>query len=96
MDAEMGAPDFWNSNERAQKHIVKLNALKRAILPVVAYQKKIDDVAVMIELMAGEDAAAQEAYDKELTGTLTALTTEQADYIGVKKSGPYKPTTYRY
>ena len=76
MDAEMGAPDFWNSNERAQKHIVKLNALKRAILPVVAYQKKIDDVAVMIELMAGEDAAAQEAYDKELTGTLTALTTE--------------------
>ena len=63
MDAEMGAPDFWNSNDRAQKHIAKLNALKRAIFPVVAYQKKIDDLAVMIELMAGEDAAAQEAYD---------------------------------
>ena len=72
----MGAPDFWNSNERAQKHIAKLNGLKKTILPVVAYQKKLDDIAVMLELIEGEDAAAQEAYDKELTGTLAALTTE--------------------
>jgi adenosylhomocysteinase len=27
---------------------------------------------------------------------LTELTDEQADYIGVPKSGPYKPDTYRY
>merc|ERR1711981_1048192 len=27
---------------------------------------------------------------------LTELTQEQADYIGVKKEGPYKPDTYRY
>jgi len=27
---------------------------------------------------------------------LTELTTEQADYIGVSKQGPYKPDTYRY
>jgi len=27
---------------------------------------------------------------------LTQLTTEQADYIGVKKEGPYKPEHYRY
>merc|ERR1711937_953058 len=32
----------------------------------------------------------------QLGANLTALTTDQADYIGVKKSGPYKPTTYRY
>ncbi len=76
MDAQMGAPDFWNSNEKAQKHIAKLNGLKKAVLPVVAFQKKIDDIAVMMELMEGEDAAAQEAYDKELKGTLATLTTE--------------------
>jgi peptide chain release factor 2 len=46
MDAQQGAPDFWNNNERAQKHIVKLNALKKAVLPVVAFQKKVDDVGV--------------------------------------------------
>jgi adenosylhomocysteinase len=27
---------------------------------------------------------------------LTELTTEQADYIGVSKEGPYKPEHYRY
>ena len=27
---------------------------------------------------------------------LTELSTEQADYIGVKKEGPYKATAYRY
>jgi peptide chain release factor 2 len=42
----------------------------------VAYQKKLDDMAMMNELMAGEDAAAQETYDKELSSTLAALTTE--------------------
>ena len=76
MDAQMGAPDFWNSNERAQKHIVKLNGLKKAVLPVVAFQKKIDEIAVMQELMEGEGVAAQEAYDRELKGTLATLAAE--------------------
>jgi peptide chain release factor 2 len=76
MDAQMGVPDFWNNNERAQKHIGKLNGLKKAVLPVVAYQKKLDDIAVMLELITGEDAAAQEAYDKELAGSVVALTEE--------------------
>jgi peptide chain release factor 2 len=76
MDAQMGAPDFWNSNERAQKHIAKLNALKKAVLPVVAFQKKVDEIGLMLELMEGETPAAQEAYDNELKGTLVALTTE--------------------
>jgi adenosylhomocysteinase len=32
----------------------------------------------------------------KIGATLTVLTTEQADYIGVKKDGPYKPEYYRY
>ena len=28
--------------------------------------------------------------------TLTELSDEQADYIGVSKSGPFKPEHYRY
>merc|ERR1711990_906484 len=32
----------------------------------------------------------------QLGAHLTELTTDQADYIGVKKTGPYKPATYRY
>ena len=33
----MGAPAFWDSPERAQKHIAKLNNLKRTIAGVVAF-----------------------------------------------------------
>ena len=76
MDAQMGDPDFWNSSDRAQKHIAKLNGLKKAVFPVVAYQKKLDDMAMMNELMAGEDVAAQETYDQELASSLATLTTE--------------------
>ena len=32
----------------------------------------------------------------KLNAKLTELTEEQAAYIGVAKSGPYKPDTYRY
>ena len=47
----MGAPTFWDNSDRAQKHIAKLNGLKKAVLPVVAFQKKVDDVGVMVELV---------------------------------------------
>jgi peptide chain release factor 2 len=46
----MGAPAFWDNSERAQKHIAKLNTLKRMVLPVVAFKKKVDDLDVMVEL----------------------------------------------
>ena len=58
MDAQMGDPDFWNSNDRAQKHIAKLNGLKKAVFPVVAYQKKLDDMAMMRLLARDTDALA--------------------------------------
>ncbi|OVE77401.1 hypothetical protein BVX99_02725, partial [bacterium F16] len=32
----------------------------------------------------------------KLGAKLTTLSQEQADYIGVKVEGPYKPATYRY
>ena len=32
----------------------------------------------------------------QLGAVLTELRTDQADYIGVKVAGPYKPETYRY
>ena len=33
---------------------------------------------------------------KKVGAQLTELTDAQAAYIGVNKSGPYKPETYRY
>jgi adenosylhomocysteinase len=33
---------------------------------------------------------------KKLNAQLTELSEQQANYINVKKEGPYKPETYRY
>jgi peptide chain release factor 2 len=73
MDAQMGAPGFWDNNERAQKFIVKLNGLKRAVLPVVAFQKKVDDVGVMVELVESASPAELEPYAKELDASVAAM-----------------------
>jgi peptide chain release factor 2 len=76
MEAEMGAPTFWDNNERAQKHIAKLNGLKRTVLPVVAYQKKVDDVAVMQELVEAATAGEREMYEQEMVTTVDGLVGE--------------------
>ena len=76
MDAEMGSPTFWDNNDRAQKHIAKLNGMKKAILPVVAYQKKVEDVGVMIELVEAAEGAEKDSYAKELDQQVSGMVKE--------------------
>jgi peptide chain release factor 2 len=76
MEAQMGESAFWDNNERAQKHIGKLNGLKRAVLPVVAYQRKVDDAGVMVELVEASAPGERETYERELDGTVTSLIEE--------------------
>jgi peptide chain release factor 2 len=73
MEAQMGSPGFWDNNERAQKHIAKLNVLKRAVLPVIAFQRKVEDTDVMVELVESSPAAEREAHEKELAQTVSAM-----------------------
>src|SRR5436190_15163490 len=76
MDAQQGAPGFWDNNERAQKHIAKLNILKKAVLPVVAFQKKVDDVGVMVELVEAADGAERDTYARELDQQVEGMVSE--------------------
>ena len=76
MDAQMGSPDFWNSQEKAQQHIAKLNSLKRAVLPVVDFHRKLGDVDVMVELIDAAEGAEKEQYAAELDQQVTALVAE--------------------
>ncbi len=78
----MGAPTFWDNNDRAQKHIAKVNALKKAVLPVVDFRKKIDDIDVMLELIEAGSPAEQEEYGRELNTTVSTLL-EQLDDIEI-------------
>jgi peptide chain release factor 2 len=72
----MGDPAFWDNNERAQKHIANLNAMKRAVLPVIAFQGKVDDVDVMVELVEASPLAERESHEKELEATVAAMAEE--------------------
>jgi len=76
MEAEMGAPNFWDNNERAQKHIARLNGLKKAALPVVAFHKKLDDVGVMVELVEAAGAGEKDVYARELDSQVEAMVKE--------------------
>jgi peptide chain release factor 2 len=76
MEAQMGAPAFWDNNERAQKHIAKLNVLKRSVLPVIAFQKKVDDTDVMLELVEALEGPDREANENELSASVSAMVEE--------------------
>jgi len=76
MEAQMGDPTFWDNSERAQKHITKLNGLKRAITGVVAFHRKLDDAAVMVELIEAATGAEKEQSGRELGQTVDALVAE--------------------
>ncbi|HEX2854775.1 MAG TPA: peptide chain release factor 2 [Opitutaceae bacterium] len=76
MDAQQGAPGFWDSNERAQKHIAKLNSLKRSVLPVVAFHRKVEDLGVMLELVEAASAGERETYEKEVESSVAAMSSE--------------------
>ncbi|MEO6006242.1 MAG: peptide chain release factor 2 [Opitutus sp.] len=75
-EGEMGAPTFWDNTDRAQKYIGKLNTLKRAVLPVVAFQKKVDDLEVMLELVETASPGEVDAYAKELESSVAAMIAE--------------------
>lgn len=78
----MGAPGFWDNNDRAQKHIAQVNALKKAVLPVVEFRKKLDDIDVMEELIEAGSEEEREEYTQELESTVQALL-EQIDEIEI-------------
>ena len=55
----MGEPGFWDTPDRAQKHIAKVNGLKRVISGLVIFNKRVDDATVMVELIEASSPAEQ-------------------------------------
>ena len=72
----MGDPTFWDSPDKAQKHIGKLNSLKKTIGGLVAFNKRLDDAAVMVELIEASTPAEQEEYAKELNASVATMVEE--------------------
>ena len=76
MEAEMGAPDFWNNSEKAQKHIAQVNNLKRLIGGLVAFNKRLEDANLMVELLESATPTEQEDYAKELNTSVASMVEE--------------------
>ncbi|HWZ48935.1 MAG TPA: adenosylhomocysteinase [Herbaspirillum sp.] len=81
-----GHPSYVMSSSFANQTIAQIELFtKTAEYPVGVYTlpKHLDEKVARLQLT-------------KLNAQLTELTTEQAGYIGVAKSGPYKPDHYRY
>merc|ERR1712220_16145 len=90
-----GHPSFVMSNSFTNQTLAQLELRK-------AYNEAGKDKSKMkyknkVYLLPKElDEKVARLHLGQLGAVLTELTTEQADYIGVAKGGPYKPATYRY
>lgn len=82
-----GHPSFVMSNSFTNQVLAQIELWKNSSEyeagKVYRLPKKLDEQVARLHL------------DK-IGAKLTALTLEQADYIGIKREGPYKPDFYRY
>ena len=79
-----GHPSFVMSNSFTNQVLAQIALVKeKPALGVYMLPKELDEEVARLHL-------------DHLGVNLTELSDEQADYIGVSKSGPYKPDHYRY
>lgn len=60
-EEKMSAPDFWDDNERAQKLIAEMNAVKSVVDSFQSLEKECEDIEVMLELAEEEGDDSMEA-----------------------------------
>ena len=79
-----GHPSFVMSNSFTNQVLAQIALVtEKPELGVYMLPKELDEEVARLHL-------------GHLGVTLTELSDEQADYIGVSKTGPYKPDHYRY
>ncbi len=79
-----GHPSFVMSNSFTNQTLAQLDLWKNDYeIGVYRLSKKLDEEVARLHL-------------EQLGVKLTKLTTEQAEYLGISKEGPYKPEHYRY
>merc|ERR1711966_539557 len=90
-----GHPSFVMSNSFTNQTLAQLE-LRRAYNEAGKDKSKMKYANKVYLLPKELDEKVAKLHLGQLGANLTKLTTDQADYIGVAKTGPYKPATYRY
>ncbi len=68
----MSAPDFWDNKERAQQQMEEISILRGKINPLLALQRQMDDLEVLLELSVAEENTEQASI--EFTQELSTFT----------------------
>merc|ERR1711908_225281 len=90
-----GHPSFVMSNSFTNQTLAQLE-LRKAYLEAGKDKTKSKYQNQVYLLPKELDEKVARLHLGQLGANLTNLTPDQADYIGVKAAGPYKPATYRY
>ena len=76
---------------------VMSNSFTNQVIAQIELFTSTDDYPIGVYMLPKHlDEKVARLHLDELGVRLTQLTKEQADYIGVRVDGPYKPETYRY
>ncbi|MFN8005107.1 MAG: PCRF domain-containing protein, partial [Acidobacteriota bacterium] len=70
LETQIAAPEFWNDQEKAQKTLQQRARLERMIATAENQARLVDDIEVLFEFAAEDDASAN-----ELRESLSRLTT---------------------
>jgi adenosylhomocysteinase len=90
-----GHPSFVMSNSFTNQTLAQLEIRKAFV--EAGHDKTKSKYKNQVYLLPKElDEKVAALHLGQLGAHLTKLSKEQADYIGVKAGGPYKPSTYRY
>ena len=69
----MSQPSFWDKQAEAQEVIADNNRLKALVDPVVKFQKEVDDLSTLLELVDEAGPEESEAYGAEILETVGRL-----------------------
>lgn len=62
----MAEPDFWANKERAQKNVEEVSALRGKITPLLALERQVEDLPVLVELaVEAKDSESAAEVEKE-------------------------------
>ena len=86
----MSQPGFWDNQETAQQVISETNQLKSAINPIVAYQKRLEDLNTLIEMVEeSEETEGQEYLDE--VASIASIMFDELDDLEIQSflTGPH-------
>ncbi|WP_390173944.1 peptide chain release factor 2 [Rhodopirellula islandica] len=75
IEAQMGAPDFWNDSEAAQKVVMQLKGLKGIVSPLNELESSAEDLEALFEMAEDDDSIVDEVRSEidRLEGVLDDL-----------------------